>query len=270
MKDVNFKKQISATNLCVHRGSRAAVKDLSFQMGIGELVGVLGANGAGKSSLLCALAGECPTHSGAVSINGISLGAATVSAQARVRAVLPQQSMLSFSLSVIDVIGMGAYSYPEAYPKLLSRWIQESLIDTDLSHLVESSYTELSGGQQQRVQLARVLVQARAIAHFQGHAWILLDEPTASLDPRHQQLLMQKIHALTRTENFGVMVIMHDLNLAAFWCDRLMLMKDGVLIADDCPDKSITDKNLFECFDMQMHVFRHPICRDKMCVVASE
>jgi iron complex transport system ATP-binding protein len=266
---MNSSQYLAAINLTVHRGSRAVVKDLSFQMRIGELVGVLGANGAGKSSLLSALAGECNVKSGSVSINGGSLCTLSASEQAQVRAVLPQQSTLSFNLTVMAVVAMGAYSYPDAAPELVNCWVFASLNDTDLSHLVDASYPELSGGQQQRVQLARVLVQARAIAHFQGHAWILLDEPTASLDPRHEQLLMQQIHALTRAQNYGVMVIMHDLNLAALWCDRVMLLKEGTLIADDCPSKTFTDTNLLECFDMSMYVFPHPLCNGKVSVVAS-
>ncbi len=270
MTDVHSRKRISVIDLCVHRGSRSVLKDLSFQMQVGELVGVLGANGAGKSTLLNTLAGECAVNSGSVCINGLSLVTLTTLEQAKVRAVLPQHSTLSFNLSVKEIISMGAYSHHEVQPHLLNRWISESLSDTDLSHLTDVKYTELSGGQQQRVQLARVLVQARAIVHFQGHAWIFLDEPTASLDPRHQQLLLQKIHALTRAENFGVMVIMHDLNLAALWCDRVILMKEGALIADDCPVKTFTDRNLFECFDMPMYVFPHPLFNGKISIVARQ
>ncbi len=261
-------KRFSTINLYVNRGSRSVVNNLSFQIEIGTLVGVLGANGAGKSTLLSVLAGECSVNSGSVCINGVSLSTLTALEQAQLRAVLPQHSSLSFNLSVIEIVTMGAYSYPEAQPQLLNRWVVESLHDTDLSHLTDVNYTELSGGQQQRVHLARVLVQSRAIAHFHGHAWILLDEPTSSLDPRHQQLLFQKIHALTRAENFGVMVVMHDLNLAALWCDRLMLMKEGALIFDDCPANTLTSNNLLECFDNPMHVFPHPIYSDKVCVVA--
>ena len=266
---MNSSHYLSAINLTVHRGCRAVVKDISFQMRIGEVVGVLGANGAGKSSFLNTLAGECNVSSGTVSINGESLCTLSATEQAQFRAVLPQQSTLTFNLTVMAVVAMGAYSYPDAAPELVNRWIFESLKDTDLLHLDHAVYPDLSGGQQQRVQLARVLVQARAITHFQGHAWILLDEPTASLDPKHQHLLMQQIHALTRTQNFGVMVIMHDLNLAALWCDRVMLLKEGALIADDCPIKTLTDKNLFECFDMAMYVFPNPICKGTMSIVAS-
>lgn len=266
---MNSSQHLAANHLTVNRGSRVVVKDITFQMRIGELVGILGANGAGKSSFLSAMAGEYPVSSGSVSINGASLCNLSASEQAQVRAVLPQQSTLSFNLTVMVVVSMGAYSYPDASEELVYRWVLESLKDTDLSHLVDATYPELSGGQQQRVHLARVMVQARAIAHFQDRAWIFLDEPTSSLDPKHQQLLMQQIHALTRAQNYGVMVVMHDLNLAALWCDRVMLLKEGALIVDDCPIMSFTEKNLFECFDMAMHVFPHPICKEKKTILAS-
>jgi iron complex transport system ATP-binding protein len=270
MKGVNFNKQISATHLSIYRGTKVVVKNLSFEMNLGELVGVLGANGAGKSTLMCALSGECPVASGSLFINGSLLDSLSINNQARVRAVLPQQSMLTFNLSVSEVVKMGAYSYPESDLKQVKEWVEESFYDTDLLQLAQSNYTELSGGQQQRVQLARVLVQARAIAYFQGHAWIFLDEPTACLDPKHQQQLIKKVHELTRTENFGVIVIMHDLNLAALWCDRLMMIKDGALIADGCPIKTLTTKNLFDCFDIPMHVLPHPVCQEKICILTSQ
>jgi iron complex transport system ATP-binding protein len=270
MKGVDLKKNIIAANLSIKRGNRVVVKNLSFEMKLGELVGVLGANGAGKTTLLCALSGECVATRGSLFMNGYLLDSLSINDQARVRAVLPQQSMLTFNLSVTEVVQMGAYAYPEAHLKQIEAWVEESLFDTDLLQLAQANYTELSGGQQQRVQLARVLVQARAIAHFQGHAWIFLDEPTACLDPKHQQRLIKKVHELTRTNNFGVIVIMHDLNLAALWCDRLMLLKEGVLIAEGCPRETLTTENLFECFDVPMTVLPHPACHEKIFVLANQ
>ena len=271
MTQEDFKKQeISAINMFIRRGTKLVVKDLSFQIKLGELIGVLGANGAGKSTLLCALSGECPVTSGSLLMNGLSLDALSISNQARVRAVLPQQSLLTFNLAVIEVVRMGAYAYPEASPQQVKGWVEESCLEMDLLQLAQANYIELSGGQQQRVQLARVLVQARAIAHFQGHAWIFLDEPTACLDPRHQQLLIKKVYELTRTNNFGVMVIMHDLNLAALWCDRLLLIKQGALIAEGCPVKTLTSENLLGCFEIPMHVLPHPFCNEKMFVLAGQ
>ena len=268
---------ISALGLNVYRGTRTVVKDISFQMKVGDFVAVLGANGAGKSSLLCALAGECADNgsrlvssalmSGALIINGSDLMSINPTELAKIRAVLPQHSALTFNLSVDEVVRMGAYPYPEAQPEQINQWVAESLRDADLEHLCRAQYSELSGGEQQRVQFARVLVQARAIVFFQGHAWIFLDEPTASLDPRHQQLLMQKIHALVRTSNFGVMVVMHDLNLAANWCDRVILMKEGTFIADDCPVDSLTTENLSKCFDMPMLVMPHPLNLNQLIVM---
>ncbi len=277
--------RISALDLSVNHGAQSVVKDFSFEMRIGECIAVLGANGAGKSSLLTALSGEyskarislfnaalnrAAFMKGAVIMNGAPLLAMSPNQRARLRAVLPQHSTLTFNLVVEEVVQMGAYPFSEAKPEQVSQWIGASLLDADLAGLRCSKYSELSGGEQQRVQFARVLVQARAIAYFQGHAWIFLDEPTASLDPRHQQLLMAKIQSLVRTLNFGVMIIMHDLNLAAYWCDRVMLMKDGVLIADDCPAKGLTAENLSNCFDMPMQVMTHPINPNKLIVVADQ
>ena len=270
MIELDSKKRMSASDLCINRGFRVIVKDLSIQLKIGELVGVLGPNGAGKSTLLCALSGECSVSGGSLFMNGTLLDTLSIKDQARKRAVLPQHCILTFNLAVSEVVQMGAYAYPEANPEQVHAWVNDCLFDLDLLQLAQSNYMELSGGQQQRVQLARVLVQAYAIAQYQGHAWILLDEPSSSLDPRHQQLLIKKIHELTRTKNFGVIVIMHDLNLAAFWFDRLLLMKQGALIVEGTPIKTLTADNLFECFDIPMHVLPHPLNKEKIVVVTGQ
>lgn len=249
---------ISARALSVFRGHRSVVKDVSFELNLGQILGVIGANGAGKTSLLGAISGENSDIRGELFMNGHSIARMRPSDLSRARAVLPQQANLTFDLNVCDVIQMGAYPFPEALPVQVLDWVNEAIQDADLSSFSNSRYENLSGGEQQRVQFARVLVQARAIAHFNGHAWIMLDEPTASLDPKHQHLLMKRIYQLSRQEKFGVMVIIHDLNLAARWCDQLLLMKDGISIANARPTLAFTPETLQKCFDISMHVVPHP------------
>lgn len=261
---------ITVEGLTVYRGVRAVVDHLSFRMQTGGVFGVLGANGAGKTSLLQALSGECPYAKGWVRLDKQSIATMTPQVLATRRAVLPQHATLTFSLEVEEVIRMGGYPFPHISPGQIEQWVNTALKDVELVHRRHSAYPELSGGEQQRVQFARVLVQARAIAHAQGHAWIFLDEPTASLDPKHQQMVMQKVHQLTREENFGVMVVMHDLNLASRWCDRLMLMKAGGLVVDGVVAKALTAEHLLECFDIPMQVMSHPKRSGELIVLVEQ
>ncbi len=254
----------------VKRGVRVVIRDVSIHVGIGEIVGVLGPNGAGKSSLLGAMAGELRLESGVVNIDGKPLSRMDTLAQARIRAVLPQHAALTFNLGLTDVIRMGAYPFPEATPAQVEHWVEQSVIDADLVHLKAARYGELSGGEAQRVQFARVLVHARAIAALHGHAYILLDEPTSSLDPRHQIFVMRCVYRLAAREQFGVLVIMHDINLAAQWCSRIVLLNDGRVMSDAPPALALTPDTLEEIFGIPMQVLPHPLDPARILVLSCE
>ena len=159
-------------------------------------------------------------------------------APARWRArVLPQKPGLGFDLGVAEVVAMGAYPFPELPPAAVEALVDRTLALADATHLRARRYPELSGGEQQRVQFARVLTQCLA-ARAEGEArYLLLDEPTASLDPRHQGELLRVAVDLARDERVGVLVILHDMNLAARWCDRLLLLGGGRAIASGPPSQ---------------------------------
>ena len=254
--------------LSVSRGNREVIREVSVKVRVGEMVGVLGPNGAGKSSLLGAMAGELKARSGEVLIDGKTLTGMNALAQARIRAVLPQQAALTFDLALTDVIRMGAYPFPEARPAQVDDWVGQSILDADLAHLESARYGQLSGGEAQRVQFARVLVQARAAATTTGHAYIILDEPTSSLDPRHQLFVMRRVHQLARSENFGVLVVMHDINLAAQWCSRIVLLRDGKVASDAPAAIALTPEILEQVFGMAMRVVPHPFEPQRILVLA--
>jgi iron complex transport system ATP-binding protein len=130
-------------------------------------------------------------------------------------------------------------------------------------------YQQLSGGEQQRVQLARVLVQARAIVFYTGHAYMLLDEPTSSLDPGHQQRMMKLLQTFSQREQVGILTIMHDINLAARWCDRVILLKAGKILAEGPPVRAFTDQLLEQAFDIPLQVIAHPKLADRVLVLTA-
>jgi hemin import ATP-binding protein hmuV len=235
---------LQAHGIAVQRGERQILSDIDLSLPAGQVIGVLGANGAGKSTLLAALAGELSPSAGRITLNGRPLSAWPAAELASCRAVLPQSPSLQFDLPVATVIGMGAYPHARhtrtGAPRTDSRdtaqaaiaedqrILQRVLALADVQDLYERRYRRLSGGEQQRVHLARVLYQL--LLARQGHdeyRVLMLDEPTASLDPRHQLHLLSAVHTLVHEENVAALVIVHDLNLAAGCCDRLLLLGQG-------------------------------------------
>lgn len=258
---------IQINNLALTRGSKIVLSDFSMTMSPGEFVAVLGANGAGKSSLMSALAGELRPHTGQITIGGISIDLLGALEQARRRAVLPQQPSLDFALRVSDVVMMGAYPFEQAAPDETAQWVGRAIALLSLEPLAGSRYTALSGGEQQRVQLARVLVQCFAIEATHGFAYVLLDEPLSSLDPKHQILCMRTLAELSETGHVGVLVVLHDLNMAAQFCDKLVLLAQGRLIAQGSPDEVLIPAALEQAYDLPMTVVPHPLDPGRLLVL---
>jgi iron complex transport system ATP-binding protein len=253
--------------LTLQRNQRTVLRDVSLQLDPGEILGVLGPNGAGKSTLLAALAGELVCQTGKIMLNAKSLDLLPALEQAQRRVVVTQQSNLSFDLRVDEVVRMGAYPFSDVSREHDDQWFHRALVMTELLTLEKKVYTELSGGEQQRVQLARALVQCFAITHHHHSAYLLLDEPLANLDPRHQDQFMLILEELVHTEQIGVMIVVHDLNLAARHCDRLMLLKEGEVIAQGLPEDVLTSDALKRAFDMDWTIMQHPQDANRLLVL---
>jgi len=267
---------LQAHGIAVQRGERQILADIDLSLPAGQVIGVLGANGAGKSTLLAALAGELSPSAGRITLNGRPLSAWSVAELARCRAVLPQSPSLQFDLPVATVIGMGAYPHARhtrtGAPRTDDsrdtaraaiaedqRILQRVLALADVQDLYERRYCHLSGGEQQRVHLARVLYQL--LLARQGHdeyRVLMLDEPTASLDPRHQLHLLSAVHTLAHEENVAALLIVHDLNLAAGCCDRLLLLGQGRVAACGTPAQVLTPDTLRQVYGVEATVLPHP------------
>lgn len=257
---------LHAQDLTLVRGDQCILQQVSLTLAPGCMLGLLGANGAGKSTLLAALSGELPASHGTVTLNGQPLTQLSPAQQARQRAVLPQKPSLSFDLGVQEVVAMGAYPFPELNPAEVAQRCQQALQQAGVTHLAGRRYLELSGGEQQRVQFARVLVQCQAAASEPGR-YLLLDEPISNLDPRHQIDLLRTAHTLSRDGRSGVLVIAHDINLAARWCDRLVLLADGGVIAEGTPVDVLTPANLMAVYGVAADVLPHPLDADALLVL---
>lgn len=210
-------------------GRKKILDGLTCNILPGELTVLLGANGAGKSTLLRLLSGERSPHTGEVWWDDRLLHAIAPAELARRRAVLTQQVVVSLPFTVEEIVLMGRYPHFRNSPSESDRAIVgECLEEMQAGHLRGRLFYTLSGGEQQRVQMARALAQVRGAAA--GSGMLLLDEPTSSLDWLHQQSCLQQAKMLALS-GYTVVVVLHDLNLAAQFADKILMLRDGRLLA---------------------------------------
>ncbi|MDM7323421.1 MAG: heme ABC transporter ATP-binding protein [Thermus sp.] len=242
---------LEAQALSFRVGQRRLLEGVNLQVGAGEMVCVLGPNGAGKSTLMRLLSGEDRPSSGEVRLLGRPLSAYTPLELALIRSVLSQSRQLSFPFTAYEVAFLGRLPHLEGRAEnqedhQATRWALEL---AQAQGLAGRLYPTLSGGEQARVDLARVLAQKPRL--------LLLDEPTNHLDPRHQVEVMQLCRHLAR-EGLGVVAVLHDLNLAALFCHRILLLHQGNPMALGTPLEVLRPELLQEVYGLPFAVVRHP------------
>lgn len=235
----------------------------------GELVAVLGPNGAGKSTLLKVASGERRPDGGRVLLDGDPLPALAPDRLAARRAVMPQHSALAFGFTAREVAMLGRTPFARlAPPAEHDRVTDAALLEVGVAGLAARRYPTLSGGEAQRVHLARALAQLDApeAARPNRPGYLLLDEPTSSLDLAHQHTVLRA--ARRRAEaGFGVLAVLHDLNLAAQYADRLAVLRAGRLVGDGSPAEVLTPALIHTAFEVPAMVVPHP-CHACPLVVA--
>ena len=248
---------LEGSNITVIIEGNTLLSDVSVQVHPGEVMAVLGPNGAGKSTLLRVLSGDLSPESGTVAMGGRSLDAWKKMDSARVRAVLMQQSTLSFAFRVIEVALMGRSPHTEGPETRRDYEIaREALFEAGVDHLEKRLYTTLSGGESQRVHLARVLAQIWD-SNDDTPRYLLLDEPTSSLDLAHQHHILSVARAFA-ARDVGVLVVLHDLNLAAQYADTALLLDRGREIAAGIPAEVLQDHIVEEVYGIPITVIPHP------------
>nr|WP_314482020.1 heme ABC transporter ATP-binding protein [uncultured Pseudomonas sp.] len=244
---------LQVEGLYLRRGRQEVLRGIDLQLRAGQVVGVLGPNGAGKSSLLGVLSGELVPERGVVTLHGRPLSDWAGSERAQRLAVLPQVASLGFAFQVQDVVGMGRM--PHATGRQRDAQIVEAALQAaDAAHLAERNYLALSGGERQRVHLARVMAQ---LWPGEEGVTLLLDEPTSMLDPLHQHTTLDAVRRFA-DRGAGVLVILHDLNLAARYCDRILLLEQGRCHAFASPASVLTPESLKAVFGIDVIVQTHP------------
>lgn len=213
---------VEVNNLCFSYGGVPCLEDISLDIAAGDFVALVGPNGAGKSSLLKCIAGDFVLDSGGVCFSGKPVGDYSVAQLSRLRSVMEQNTDVSFDYLVHDVVMMGRSCVDDKLSRADEEsFIQECLVKADIEDLQFRKVCSLSGGEKARVALCRVLAQNCPV--------VLLDEPTASLDIKHQESTMRVAKQLADS-GCGVVVVLHDLNLAAAYCNKVVLLKDGRVV----------------------------------------
>ncbi|MFG6175975.1 heme ABC transporter ATP-binding protein [Halomonas sp. THAF12] len=234
---------LTLDNLSLTLGGRTLLDDVSLDCPAGSLTALIGPNGAGKSTLLGLMAGDRAPSRGKVRLDGRPIEAYGIRALAARRAVMPQDSVLRFAYRVEEVVRMGR-ALRDLPPEDDDRRIGEAMADVEITDLAGRDAMTLSGGEQARTTFARVRVQETPL--------LLLDEPTAALDLRHQERLL-RLAAGWAAQGHCVVAVMHDLNLAAAHADRLALLDQGRLVAHGTPWEVLERRQL-------EHVYRQPVC----------
>ncbi|MBJ7537922.1 heme ABC transporter ATP-binding protein [Marinomonas transparens] len=224
---------LQANNVSLSRGGNLLLDCVSMSLESGELLMVLGPNGAGKSTLLSCLSGAVHGDAGEILLEAKPLSAFPIETLAKKRAVLTQQVTMVFNFTVEQVVSLGLAPWSLGV-KQADELIQRTLMDVGLPNMQKRDYNSLSGGEQQRAQLARVLVQLLAGNDDLSGCYLLLDEPIAALDLEQQQRVLRLLKTLS-AKGLAVLCVIHDINLAALYGDRLVLLDNGRLMFQGKP-----------------------------------
>ena len=244
---------LRANRLAAGYDGRQVLREVSIDAGFGELVAIVGPNGAGKSTLLKLLAGTIAPWHGSIDLLGRPLADYERRALARIVAVVGQENAIAFPFTVLETVLMGRaphlarFSFESPRDLAVARAALERL---GLLGLAGRYVQELSGGERKRVVIARALAQEPKIA--------LLDEPTAFLDMKHVAEIFAILRELCAARRLAVIATLHDLNAAALYADRVLLLKDGAAVASGAPEQVLTAANLRAVYDTEVYVGRNP------------
>jgi iron complex transport system ATP-binding protein len=253
--------RLAADDVTLAYGDHVVVRDLDLQLTEGSFTAIVGPNGCGKSTLLRALGRLMRPAGGQVLLDGQAIARTPTREVARVLGLLPQAPVAPEGLTVADLVARGRHPHQS----WLRQWsrddeavVGEVLAWTDMAGLADRPVDELSGGQRQRAWISMALAQ--------GTDLLLLDEPTTYLDLSHQIDVLELVGRLHAERGRTVVVVLHDLNLAARYAQRLVAMKDGALVASGTPEEVLTEQLLADVFDLEARILTDPVAGTPMVV----
>ena len=239
------------------RGDACVLREVSLALHQGEITAICGPNGAGKSTLLGVLSGDLQPMHGAVQLDGKPLADFSPAELACRRAVLEQAPRLDAPFAVRALVAFGLAAMPTIPSRQAAAIVAAAMADADVEAFADRPITQLSGGERHRAHLARVFAQIAGGRSLGHDCTLLLDEPTASLDLAHQINVMRRLRTVTQSAT-GVAVVLHDLNLAAGFADRVVLMKAGRIVAAGVPHEILTTPTLTEVYEAPLSVIAGP------------
>jgi iron complex transport system ATP-binding protein len=251
-----------ADNVSFAYGAARVLDGVTLRADAGATIGILGPNGAGKTTLLRLLSGTLAPDAGTVTLDGHLLGRWPRRARARRVAVVPQETQPAFDYSVLEIALTGRYPHLGAFqlegPDDVAA-ARAALDSTGTLPFASRSFATLSGGEKQRVVIASALSQLDEMEAHPVSRYLLLDEPTASLDLRYQLEIAALLRRLNRDRGLAILLSTHDLNLAASVCTGAVLLKDGRIAAAGRIDDVITPANVRAVYGVEADVWRHPV-----------
>jgi iron complex transport system ATP-binding protein len=253
-----------ADNISLHLSGFDLLRNISLEVEAGAVTAIVGPNGAGKSSLLKVLTGEVTATRGEVYLNQRELAHWPLLDRAQMLAVLPQHILLNFPFTADEVVGLGRIPHQTGVTKD-KQIITQALDLVDASYLQKRFYTQMSGGEKQRVQLARVLAQIWQPSDH-GEQFLVLDEPTSAFDLSHQQLTLDIVRQLAE-RGVGVLMVVHDLNLAARCADNLVVFDGGVIAAQGKPKDILSEQLIDKVFGVKSIISQHPVTKRPLVIV---
>ncbi len=246
--------KLEMQNVCLGYGHKVVLGDITLRVMPGEMAGLIGPNGSGKSTIIKALSRVIAPHSGKILLDGQAIAGIPRKKLACLLGVVPQMPLLPSTFTAFDVVVMGRNPHlglfqHEGIKDWAIAW--QAMEKTATQSLAERRVNELSGGEIQCLLIARVLAQETQV--------ILLDEPTANLDIGRQVEILDLIRQLSREKNLTVLAALHDLNLAAQYCSRLLLLNNGRVHAEGTPGEVITAQNIRDVYGAEDCVYTHPV-----------
>jgi len=247
---------LEVKNIRCGYGDLEVIKGLSFSVGRGGFLGIIGPNGSGKTTLFRAITRTLGIWEGSVSFNGRDINEFSFYELAREVAVMPQILDMTFPYSVEEFVLMGRFPHVGRFGRLKEYDVElkESVLSLcDISHFRKRRVNELSGGERQMAVLAQALVQEPKL--------LLLDEPTSHLDIGHQIEILDLVKCLNRKNGLTVIAVLHDLNLAGEYCENVMLMNDGAVYKSGLPEDVLTYQNIEDVYKTVVVVEKNPVSK---------